>query len=243
MRPDGGITPVRDSTCCGSGRDLTLQGVAINTIRMSPRFGTVRLALVVPLALLASTCGGGGGGGDQAGTTCGMTASKLEGCHVIPKGAEFLCTEATSRASACYGDCFQNASCSDVRVLICDSGGDTALEQCYAKCARFTCKDGSTIDSNGLCDRRADCKDGSDEDGCPSTTFACKNGEIIDVYARCNGYLDCDDESDEAGCPTFTCKSGKKIPADRRCDGKGSCDDDSDELDCPPSVQDIAICK
>jgi hypothetical protein len=206
---------------------------------MSLRFWTVRVSLVVPLALLSGTCGGGGGGGK----VCGKLASRLEGCNVIPKGAEFLCSEAepTSRSAGCYDDCFQNATCSDVKALFCGSNRDTALEQCYAKCERFTCKDGTTIGSNLLCDQRADCQDGSDEEGCP--TFACKSGKAVDPDLRCDGYVDCDDGSDEAGCPTFTCKDGEKIPADWRCDGKGECDDDSDELDCPPSIEDIALCK
>jgi hypothetical protein len=167
----------------------------------------------------------------------------MEGCNVIPKGAAFRCSEATSRTADCYNSCVDHASCNDMRAAVCSPGGDNALNQCYDKCERPTCKDGTTIDSNRVCDQKVDCKDGSDEDGCPSTTFTCKNGESIDAHHRCDGYLDCDDESDEAGCPTFTCESGEKIPADGRCDGKGECDDDSDELDCPPSVLDIAICK
>jgi hypothetical protein len=224
-----------------AGRDLTLHGVPSINVPMSLRCGTVRLVLLVSLALLAGTCGGGSGG--QAGTSCGKVASKLEGCNVIPKGAEFLCVEGLNRYGLCLIGCIQNASCNDLRGLVCGSGGDTALTQCYAKCGRFTCKDGSTIASTLLCDRRADCEDGSDEDGCPSTTFACKNGEIVDAYDRSDGHRDCDDESDEAVCLTFTCKSGEKIPVDLRCDGKGSCDDDSDELDCPPDLSEIAICK
>lgn len=196
-----------------------------------------RMVMILPFALLASTCGGGGGS-----SACGDVVSKVEGCGLLPKDAKFECTEPPKDSTDCYLGCFLKASCIEIKTLYCDHVSTGTYKECAEQCVLFTCKKGGTIDTRFVCDGNADCSDGSDEAGCPSRTFTCKKGNTVGSYAHCDGHSDCEDGSDEAGCPTFTCKNGEKVPAQYRCDGKGACDDDSDELDCPPTIDEVIVC-
>ncbi|XP_069038470.1 sortilin-related receptor [Lepisosteus oculatus] len=100
---------------------------------------------------------------------------------------------------------------------------------------RFRCTSGACIVDSWVCDRYADCPDGSDEEDCPaggtSTTplrpagpspappGACDGSEFrcrrppacIPYWQRCDGRRHCPDGSDELGCPTrgaLTCVNG-----------------------------------
>ncbi|GFR68375.1 low-density lipoprotein receptor, partial [Elysia marginata] len=107
----------------------------------------------------------------------------------------------------------------------------------------FQCADFERcIDSRRRCDNRQDCRDGSDETGCPSCqsgSFRCADGECIDVRRKCDGRPDCRDRTDEDNCPEtcdpdqFTCDNGLCVPGDARCNGLNDCGDLSDEKGCP----------
>ncbi|XP_012281536.1 modular serine protease-like isoform X2 [Orussus abietinus] len=71
---------------------------------------------------------------------------------------------------------------------------------------QFSCKNGECIDSDRLCDGRADCRDRSDETSeectkpgfyCPEYAFRCNYGACVDGDAPCNKVRDCVDNSDE----------------------------------------------
>eukprot|EP00118_Oscarella_pearsei_P018579 m.191069 g.191069 ORF g.191069 m.191069 type:complete len:380 (+) comp39440_c0_seq2:213-1352(+) len=71
--------------------------------------------------------------------------------------------------------------------------------------SEFRCSDGACISDSLRCDKYNDCKDGSDEIFCSSSTcstseFKCSNGECIPSTFKCNGNNDCGDKSDENNC-------------------------------------------
>ncbi|XP_025079765.1 uncharacterized protein LOC112555548 [Pomacea canaliculata] len=57
-----------------------------------------------------------------------------------------------------------------------------------------------------VCDHRADCLDGSDENICVfprcdlDSPFRCSDRRCVQAIERCNGQVDCDDQADEANC-------------------------------------------
>ncbi|XP_025079160.1 uncharacterized protein LOC112555144 [Pomacea canaliculata] len=57
-----------------------------------------------------------------------------------------------------------------------------------------------------VCDHRADCLDGSDENFCVfppcdlDSPFQCSGRRCVQVDERCNGQVDCDDQADETNC-------------------------------------------
>ncbi|XP_078575904.1 low-density lipoprotein receptor-related protein 2-like isoform X3 [Branchiostoma floridae x Branchiostoma japonicum] len=106
------------------------------------------------------------------------------------------------------------------------------------------CRDGSQcIPNSWLCDKAADCADGSDEDNCAAECrkdqFRCNgSGICLPAAWRCDSQPDCTDGSDEAGCgqeclpEEWRCDIGRCIKEKWRCDGDKDCPDGSDEKDC-----------
>ena len=123
--------------------------------------------------------------------------------------------------------------------LQCDFKDDCADGSDELGCADvFTCTNGTVLPDDFKCDGffdccegESDCRDTSDEAGCPE--FMCTSGESIPLPQKCDGADNCIDASDELDCPIFTCGSGEKIPEDLHCDGIPDCVDSSDELGCP----------
>merc|ERR1712154_703310 len=120
-----------------------------------------------------------------------------------------------------------------------------AKRQAPAACKadEFTCKDGSCIQTDWVCDTEADCADKSGEVGCPTDCsgthqLLCKNGQCITKECQCDGDDDCDDSSDELNCvcdaaTEWKCANGRCIDATWRCDRDNDCGDVSDEQNCP----------
>ncbi|KAK8399425.1 hypothetical protein O3P69_003489 [Scylla paramamosain] len=86
----------------------------------------------------------------------------------------------------------------------------------YCRGDQFQCGSGDCIPQFYVCDGPRDCRDGSDEDSCtttsgfttsttttppPQNTFQCQDGRIINRQQRCDGRRDCSDGSDEIDCP------------------------------------------
>ncbi|XP_014475627.1 PREDICTED: serine protease nudel [Dinoponera quadriceps] len=99
----------------------------------------------------------------------------------------------------------------------------------------FTCTSLiQTITIGKRCDKRLDCEDGTDEEGCTCKDYLSN----LRATAICDGHLDCDDETDEKNCgmckeDEFRCgRSGVCIPMTRRCDRKFDCALKEDEIDC-----------
>lgn len=85
-----------------------------------------------------------------------------------------------------------------------------AFHTCSA--TEFVCDNGRCVPLNYVCDYTNDCRDNSDEQGCPfptcnpTTEFTCDNGRCISADFICNGHNDCRDNatSDEINCRKLT---------------------------------------
>jgi len=75
------------------------------------------------------------------------------------------------------------------------------------------CMNGSSIPIDlkcegnlNCCGEQPDCRDMSDEAGCP--VFMCMDGQTIPAKFKCDGADDCKDGSDEEDCPVFLSVTG-----------------------------------
>ncbi|KAG8188529.1 hypothetical protein JTE90_004764 [Oedothorax gibbosus] len=119
---------------------------------------------------------------------------------------------------------------------------------------QLSCTSGECINILKRCDGNEDCRDGSDELGCPKThvglehssgcrsdsQMICDDGTCIDTIRVCDGVRDCSFGEDEQNCGItvcppgqFQCDGSRCVDERRRCDRRPDCSDGADEQNCP----------
>ncbi|GFT68702.1 vitellogenin receptor, partial [Nephila pilipes] len=119
----------------------------------------------------------------------------------------------------------------------------TKSKTCNTK--EFKCNDGKCIDETLVCDKRADCEDGSDEKNCSKIVpcdegrFTCRDGTCIYIHEVCDGHKDCEKGEEELNCTLaadqctseeYFCSNNSRCISKRWiCDGDNDCGDAEDE--------------
>uniref|UniRef100_A0AC34F2F4 Low-density lipoprotein receptor n=1 Tax=Panagrolaimus sp. ES5 TaxID=591445 RepID=A0AC34F2F4_9BILA len=108
-----------------------------------------------------------------------------------------------------HSDCLDGSDergCKEITPLPSNFPRETSnLSLCHPD-DDFTCKNGSCLPIEWMCDNVPDCLDGEDENHCeylhkcPQESYMCRSGECMPKEIKCNGHSDCSDGSDENGC-------------------------------------------
>ncbi|TRZ00821.1 hypothetical protein DNTS_026704 [Danionella cerebrum] len=130
-------------------------------------------------------------------------------------------------------------------TFLCDGERDF-VEPCSS--GGFQCSSGQCVTLNLRCDGYADCRDHSDEKGCPQPPHCPVNLRCPHTHQCllnewfCDGEQDCSDGFDERNCEVPQLKCGafqwpcasktQCIAKTWRCDGMKDCKDESDEAGC-----------
>ncbi|XP_040354377.1 uncharacterized protein LOC121045539 [Ixodes scapularis] len=97
------------------------------------------------------------------------------------------------------------------------------------------CKSGECVPQTALCDRKMNCRDGSDERNCSCKDYL-KHEKLH--HKICDGILDCWDFTDEIYCPwcdpgMFVCPGAKQcVSQEKVCNGNHDCPYGLDEVQC-----------
>jgi hypothetical protein len=185
-------------------------------------------------------------------------ASKLRGCQLVSSG-QLYPPVGDSEVARCAARCAAEGTCEDVQQLYCSNYLTLYMRECQAECfAPRECESGGgEFTLLERCDGEEQCRDGSDEVGCPprdsggaQPSTCLSTGKAFAPYERCDGVAQCEDATDESGCPQagelFTCEMRvagevREVAMSAVCDLKRDCPDGSDEseargcakLSCP----------
>ncbi|XP_076044816.1 G-protein coupled receptor GRL101-like [Oratosquilla oratoria] len=196
---------------------------------------------------------------------CTDTFTLVDGIVVCSAGASLPCMVATQDRShdrciapkfICDGrnDCHNGEYLSDEYGCGIDSCppplslSDWSDERLDDGQGFFTCSEGRCLPVSLLCDHKADCLMGEDEEKCEwepcgSGEWRCDSGQCIPKDLRCNLIFECLDKSDEMRCgENHTCShmerrcdNGQCVPVHWWCDWRPDCADKTDEKYCDAS--------